>query len=234
MILKKSAKFFILDLIIIFVISCSRVSNCVLSDASAYLSGGQGDWVLKIDNLTINQTNFTKDLVASMIYQGANEDQIALAKNDNATKQYYSEVLIRDILLLKKADADKFFETENSKSILNAIFRSLKAQYYLQSLLIEASKSIPDPTPEQSKAFFEQAKSQLSQYGITEYTPQTFPAIVQFYKQTFAQQSVERQIMDLKDAAIIERNDSILGLLTFPQQPGSQSANDIFLPKTSN
>ncbi len=233
--LNNITKLFILISIFSFIVSCSKSSSTSSSDSVAYLSGGQGDWVIKIDNLTINQTNFNKDLTASMLYQGANEEQIALAKNDAATKQYYSEVLIRDVLLLKKAEADKFFETEEAKSILNAMIRSLKAQYYLQNLLIEASKSVPDPTPDQAKAFFEQAKPQLAQYGILEYNLQTAPAIAQFYKQTFAQQTVERQITDLKDAAIIERNDAVLGQLGVPpQQVIPQSTNDALLPRATN
>ena len=233
--LKNITKIFILISIFSFILSCSKTSKSSSSDSISYLTGGAGDWVLKIDNLTINQTNFNKDLSASMLYQGANEEQIALAKNDNATKQYYAEMLTRDILLLKKAEADKFFETEESKDILNAMIRSLKAQYYLQNLLIEASKSVPEPSAEQAKAFFEQAKPQLAQYGITEYNIQTAPAIAQFYKQTFAQQTVERQIMDLKDAAVIERNDAILGQLGVPPQTIQQpTENDSLLPRDTN
>lgn len=196
-------------------------------DAINYLSGGDGDWVIRIDDLTINLNNFEKDLTASMQYQGANEEQISLAKNDNATKQYYSEVLIRDVLLLKKAEEDKFFETEEAKSIINAAVRTLKAQYYLQKLILEASKNIPDPTPEQARAFFEQAKEQLSQmYGITNYSTQTMPTINQLYKVAYSEQLVQRDITDLKDKAIIERNNSVLGeasMISPLQQQGVQT-----------
>ena len=184
------------------------------------------DWVIKIDDLSINQNNFEKDLTASMQYQGANEEQISLAKNDNATKQYYSEVLIRDVLLLKKAEEDKFFESEEAKSIINAAVRTLKAQYYLQRLILEASKNIPDPTPEQARAFFEQAKDQISQmYGITEYNTQTMPTINQLYKVAYSEQLVQRDITDLKDKAIIERNNSVLGEASMisPLQQGAQT-----------
>ena len=84
------------------VLSCSnnKSGSTASLDSVNYLSGGEGDWVVKIDNLTINKSIFDSDLTASMKYQGANDEQISLAKNDNATKQYYSEVLIRDVLLL--------------------------------------------------------------------------------------------------------------------------------------
>lgn len=208
--------------------SCSnnKGNSTASLDSINYLSGGDGDWVIKIDDLSINQNNFEKDLTASMQYQGANEEQIALAKNDNATKQYYSEVLIRDVLLLKKAEEDKFFESEEAKSIINAAVRTLKAQYYLQRLILEASKNIPDPTPEQARAFFEQAKDQISQmYGITEYNTQTMPTINQLYKVAYSEQLVQRDITDLKDKAIIERNNSVLGEASMisPLQQGAQT-----------
>lgn len=238
--LKKIAKVSILSIIIILsIISCSNKKASTSDNAISYLSGGAGDWVLKIDDLTINQTNFNNDLTASMKYQGANDEQIALAKNDNATKQYYSEVLIRDVLLLKKADSEKFFETEEAKSIINAAIRSIKAQYYLQKLIVDASKNIAEPTPEQAKAFFEQAKPQLAQmYGITEYNTQTAPAISQLYKVAYSEQVVQREISDLKDKAIIERNSAVLGDAGLPPQqleqptPTPQQTN--LLPRETN
>lgn len=223
----KNAKILLISLTAMLLLSCSNNKNSTASlDSINYLSGGDGDWVVKIDDLSINQINFEKDLTASMQYQGANEEQITLAKNDNATKQYYSEVLIRDVLLLKKAEEEKFFESEEAKSIINAAVRTLKSQYYLQRLILEASKNIPDPTPEQARAFFEQAQAQLSQmYGITNYNTQTMPTINQLYKVAYAEQMVQRDITDLKDKAIIERNNSILGEASImsPLQQGAQT-----------
>lgn len=226
-------KFTMLFISLAMVLSCSnnKGGSTASLDSINYLSGGEGDWVVKIDNLTINKSIFDSDLTASMKYQGANDEQISLAKNDNNTKQYYSEVLIRDVLLLKKAEEDKFFETEEAKSIMNAAIRTLKAQYYLQKLILEASKNIPDPTTEQAKAFFEQAKEQLSQmYGITEYNTQTMPSINQLYKVAYSEQLVQRDITDLKDKAIIERNNSILGEFS-PLQQGQQIQQTNLLPR---
>ena len=224
----KNVKILLISLFSILLMSCANKGNSTASlDSINYLSGGAGDWVIKIDDLSINQTNFENDLVASMQYQGAHEEQISLAKNDNATKQYYSEVLIRDVLLLKKAEEDKFFESEEAKSIINAAVRTLKAQYYLQRRIMEASRNIPDPTPEQARAFFEQASNQLVQmYGITNYNTQTMPTINQLYKVAYAEQAVQREITDLKDKAIIERNNSVLGeasMMSPLQQQGVQT-----------
>ena len=231
----KNVKILLIPSIAILLLSCANKANSTASlDSINYLSGGDGDWVIKIDDLSINQTNFENDLVASMQYQGANEEQIALAKNDNATKQYYSEVLIRDVLLLKKAEEDKFFESEEAKSIINAAMRTLKAQYYLQRLILEASKNIPDPTPEQARAFFEQAKDQISQmYGITNYNTQTMTTINQLYKVAYSEQLVQRDITDLKDKAIIERNNSVLGEASMmsPLQQLQQGMQTNLLPR---
>ena len=231
----KNVKILLICSIAILLLSCANKANSTASlDSINYLSGGDGDWVIKIDDLSINQTNFENDLVASMQYQGANEEQIALAKNDNATKQYYSEVLIRDVLLLKKAEEDKFFESEEAKSIINAAMRTLKAQYYLQRLILEASKNIPDHTPEQARAFFEQAKDQISQmYGITNYNTQTMTTINQLYKVAYSEQLVQRDITDLKDKAIIERNNSVLGEASMmsPLQQLQQGMQTNLLPR---
>lgn len=225
-------KTLLISLIVILIsgllMSCSnnKGNSTASLDSINYLSGGDGDWVIKIDDLSINQTNFEKDLVAFMKSQGANEDEIALRKNDNFTKQQYAELLISQILLLKKAEEDKFFESEEVKSIINAAIRNIKTQYYSQSLMLEASKNIPDPTPEQARAFFEQASNQLAQmYGITEYNTQNMPAINQLYKVAYAEQIVQRDITDLKDKAIIERNNSVLGDASImpPLQHGGQT-----------
>ena len=222
-------KTLLISLIVILIsgllMSCSnnKGNSTASLDSINYLSGGNGDWVIKIDDLSINQTNFEKDLTAFMKSQGANEDEIALRKNDNFTKQQYAELLISQILLLKKAEEDKFFESEEVKSIINAAIRNIKTQYYSQSLMLEASKNIPDPTPEQARAFFEQASNQLAKmYGITEYNTQNMPAINQLYKVAYAEQVVQREITDLKDKAIIERNNSVLGEFS-PLQQGQQT-----------
>lgn len=223
----KNVKILSMSLVIILLMSCSNNKNSTASlDSINYLSGGDGDWVIKIDDLSINQTNFEKDLVAFMKSQGANDDEIALRKNENAFKQQYSEALISQVLLLKKAEEDKFFESEEVKSMINAAIRTLKVQYYSQNLMLEAMKNIPDPTPEQARAFFEQAQTNLSQmYGITNYNTQTMPAINQLYKVAYAEQMVQRDITDLKDKAIIERNNSILGEIGImpPLQQGAQT-----------
>ena len=223
----KNAKILLISLTAILLLSCSNNKNSTASlDSISYLSGGDGDWVVKIDDLYINQTNFEKDLVAFMKSQGANDDEIALRKNENAFKQQYSEALISQVLLLKKAEEDKFFESEEVKSMINAAIRTLKVQYYSQNLMLEAMKNIPDPTPEQARAFFEQAQTNLSQmYGITNYNTQTMPAINQLYKVAYAEQMVQRDITDLKDKAIIERNNSILGEIGImpPLQQGAQT-----------
>lgn len=224
----KNVKILSMSLITILLLSCSnnKGNSTASLDSISYLSGGNGDWVIKIDDLSINQTNFEKDLVAFMKSQGYNDEQIALAKNESATKQQYSEALISQVLLLKKAEEDKFFESEEAQSMINAAIRTFKVQYYSQNLMLEAMKNIPDPTPEQARAFFEQAQAQLSQmYGITNYNTQTMPAINQLYKENYAGQMIQRDITDLKDKAIIERNNSILGEIGImpPLQQGAQT-----------
>ena len=95
--------------------------------------------------------------------------------------------------------------------------------------MADASKNIPDPTPEQAQAFFEQAKQQLTQmYGITAYNTETAPYIAQLYKNAYAQQLVERDIQDLKDKAVIERNTAVLGEASIlPPQIGDTNATAI-------
>ena len=49
------------------IIACSQSQGSgskASSDSLAYLSGGAGEWVLKIDNFTINQTNFNNALLS--------------------------------------------------------------------------------------------------------------------------------------------------------------------------
>ena len=230
----KNVKILLISLIVGLLMSCSnnKGNSTASLDSINYLSGGDGDWVIKIDDLSINQTNFEKDLSAFMKSQGANDDEIALRKNDKVTKQQYAEVLINQVLLLKKAEEDKFFESEEMKSIINDAVRTIKAQYYSQSLMLEASKNIPDPTPEQARAFFEQASNQLVQmYGITEYNTQNMPAINQLYKVFYAEQMVQRDITDLKDKAIIERNNSVLGDASIMPPLQQQGAQTNLLPR---
>ena len=247
---------FVLTSLPIIACSQSQGGNTSSSDALAYLKGGEGEWVLKIDDMTVNQTNFNRDLKASLLSQGATEEQVALYINNDQFKQYYSEMLIRDALLLKKAEEEKFFDSDEAKSVINSAIRNMKAQYYLQKLMTDAAKTIPEPTAEQAQAFFEQAKPQIAQmYGITEYNTQTAPDIAQLYKNAYAQQLVERDITDLKDKAVIERNTAVLGEASIlppqvgdtnnaalPQQGASNTAvlpqqgvdNNNLLPRTNN
>lgn len=205
----------------ILTVSCGDTASGTDSSFD-YLTKGEGDWTIKIDDISIPQTTFESDLVAFLKIRGATEDQIALAKNDNATKQGYAEQVISDILLLRQAETDGFFETEEAKALMEASIRNIKVQYYTQSLMLEASKNIPDPTEDQARAFFVQARAQIAQtYNITEFTTETRPAINQLYKVAFAQELVQRDMSDLKDKSIIDRNDAVLGdrsLISTPQQ----------------
>ena len=231
----------------IFFISCSNTKTTNSSDSLAYLQGGEGEWVLKVDDFTINQTNFNKDykvFLNSLREQGATPEQIAMIESDNRYKQNYAEDLINQVLLLKKAETDKFFETEEAKSTIDANIRNFKAQYYYRKLIEQAASNVPAPTPEQAKAFFDQTKdqSQFAQYygyyGITEYNTQTAPAIAQLYKNAYAEQNVQREIIDLKDKAVIERNNAVLGEptiippTTMPNTQGQVTNN--LLPRATN
>ncbi|PTY41304.1 hypothetical protein [Brachyspira hampsonii] len=243
----KNLKKLILIISSFAIIACSQnqgggSGSKTSSDSLSYLNGGAGDWVLKVDDFTVNQTNFTKDLEASLVLQGATAEQIAMYANDANTKQLYADQLINSILLLNKAEEEKFFETEEAKDFINLSIRNIKFQYYVTKLMADASKNIPDPTPEQAQAFFEQAKDQLTQmYGITAYNTETAPYIAQLYKNAYAQQLVERDIQDLKDKAVIERNTAVLGEASIlPPQIGDtntaalpQQTNNL-LPRTNN
>ncbi|MEI0538074.1 hypothetical protein [Brachyspira pulli] len=245
----KNLKKLLLILTSLPIIACSQGNggsssgSSASSDAVSYLKGGEGEWVLKIDDFTINQTNFMKDLEASLVLQSATPEQIAMYANDAATKQMYADQLISSILLLKKAEEEKFFDTQEAKDFINLSIRNIKFQYYLTKLMADASKNIPDPTPEQAKAFFDQAKQQLTQmYGITEYNTETAPYIAQLYKNAYAEQLVQRDLMDLKDKAVIERNTAVLGEASIlPPTIGQQNTNaampaqsNDLLPRTNN
>ena len=231
MTLKNLKKLLFVILTLLPVIACSKTQSASSSssDSLAYLKGGEGEWVLKIDDLTINQTNFNKDLKASLLSQFATEEQMALYLSNDQFKQYYSEIIIRDALLLNKANEEKFFDSDEAKSVMDVAIRNYKAQYYLQKLMTDAAKTIPEPTAEQAQAFFEQAKPQLAQmYGITEYNTETAPYIAQLYKNAYAEQLVNRDIQDLKDKAVIERNTAVLGEASIlPPQIGDTNATAI-------
>lgn len=229
----KNLKKLILIISSFSIIACSQTQgggsgSKASSDSLAYLKDGEGEWVLKVDDFAINQTNFTKDLQASLVLQGATAEQIAMYANDATTKQIYADQLINSILLINKAEQEKFFETEEAKDFINLSIRNIKFQYYVTKLMADASKNIPDPTPEQAQAFFEQAKPQLAQYGITEYNTETAPYIAQLYKNAYAEQLVQRDIQDLKDKAVIERNTAVLGEASIlPPQIGDTNATAI-------
>ena len=238
----KKLKKLILIIFSFSIIACSQTQGAstsgskTSSDSLAYLKGGEGEWVLKVDDFAINQTNFTKDLQASLVLQGATAEQIAMYANDATTKQIYADQLINSILLINKAEQEKFFETEEAKDFINLSIRNIKFQYYVTKLMADASKNIPDPTPEQAQAFFEQAKEQLTQmYGITAYNTETAPYIAQLYKNAYAQQIVERDIQDLKDKAVIERNTAVLGEASIlPPQIGNSNAAGLAPQGTNN
>lgn len=226
--------------IILFAISILGCSKNQTSSAENSLAGGEGEWVVKIDKLTVKQDAFDKDLKAFMQLNGQTEDQINLAKNDNQTKQAYAEKIINDVLLLQKADSEKFFESDEAKAIIDSAIRNIKVQYYTQKIMADASKNIPEPTEDQARAFFEQAKGQIAQmYGITAFNAETRPAINQLYKLAFAEQMVQRDVSDLKDKAVIERNNAVLGAPSLipgmntqgnmPQQGGQE-----LLPRTAS
>lgn len=223
-------------LLVLSVFGCSKEQQPI-SDGS--LSGGEGEWVIKIDKLTVKEDKFKRDLKAFMQLNGQTEDQINIAQNDNATKQAYAEKIINDVLLLQKAENEKFFESDEAKAIIDSALRNIKVQYYTQKIMADASKNIPEPTEDQARAFFDQAKGQIAQmYGITEFNTQTRPAINQLYKLAFAEQMVQRDVSDLKDKAVIERNTTVLGAATLLpgannpaniQQPGQE-----LLPRTTS
>lgn len=235
--IRNIASIIFMSILFVFIVSCDKKGgSSSASDSISYLTVGEGEWVIKIDDTKIPSDAFDKDLKAFMKLNGQPEDQIALAINDNNTKQAYAEKIISDVLLLQKAEEEMFFESEEAMAIMDAALRNIKIQYYTQQLMAEASKNIPDPTEAQARAFFDQAKAQIAQaYGITEFSTQTRPAINQLYKMAFAEQAIQRQIVDLKDKSIVERNNEILGVPSLiPQQGLGQQTQQEILPRGNN
>ena len=70
-------------------------------------------------------------------------------------------------------------------------------------------------------------------YGITNYNTQTMTTINQLYKVAYSEQLVQRDITDLKDKAIIERNNSVLGEASMmsPLQQLQQGMQTNLLPR---
>ena len=229
----KNLKKLILIISSFSIIACSQgqggSGSKTSSDSLAYLKGGEGEWVLKVDDFTINQTNFNKDFRTTLMNEpSVPKDKVELAFNDAQTKQIYAEQLINSILLINKAEEEKIFESEEAKEYINLAIRNIKMQYYITKLAEEELKNIPELTPEQLKAIFEQGKEQFVQYGITEYNAETAPYISQVYKDSYIQQIMARKIQDLKDKAVIERNTAVLGEASIlPPQIGDTNATAI-------
>ncbi len=196
----------------LFISSCKgQSSSSAATSGLNSLTTQGGDWILKIDDMTIYEDQFNKEFEFALTMRGATAEQIALTKNNPTAKQQYLDELIGQVLLLKDPESETFFNDPENVAFLESAFRSFKIQYYTQKLMEEAVLDIPEPTQDQIAGVYEQNKVALAQqYGITELNSQTIPYISQMIKGEQAQQKVLIMVSDLKDKSIIDRNKELI------------------------
>lgn len=220
----------------ILISSCAAKSGGGITAAGSgldSLTAQGGEWILKIDDMTVFEDKFNKEFEYALTMRGGSPEQIALAKNNPTAKQQFLDELIGQILLLTDPEAQAFFESEDNKDFLVSAFRSFQVQYYSQKLMEDAMLEMPEPTQQQIAGLYEQHKAALAQqYGITELNSQTIPYISQMIKQEQAQQRVLISISDLKDRARIDRNKDIIGDIA-PSIPGAGPDTSAVAPNTS-
>lgn len=219
-------------LAIFFIASCKKDGR----NSVGSIGKEGGEWVLKIDKLTVYQNQFEKEYDFALQMSGNyTPEQISILKNNDRAKQEFLEGLISQILVLKKADEEKFFESEEAKDFLDYAYRSIQVQHYTQKMLEKAMETVADPTQQEITAFYNQYKNELAaEMGVTELNANTIAYLSQYVKTQQAQQNIMREITDLKDKSIIERNKAVIGDMTaipanplMPQKPLTDDTNSI-------
>ncbi len=208
---KRNPLLFLALAMLIFVLSFS--SSNILTNAIETLTSNGGEWVLKIDDITIYEDKFNQEFNFA-IERDANMSptQKAVLKSSEIVKQQFLDGLTSQILLLNNAQSEGFFETKEAKDYIWSALRMVYIEYYTQKLMEEAMEDIADPTPEQIAMVYEQNRVALAQqYGITELNVQAINYISQMMKRDQAQQRVYMMMSELKDKTRIDRNIDIIG-----------------------
>ncbi len=211
---KKNIFLLLIFVMSIFMSSCAKSSSGSLSAAAGVdsLTAEGGEWVLKIDNITVYENKFNKEFnMAIERDPNISPEQRALYKNNAMVKQQFLDGLISQILLLNQANSEGFFETDEAKEYLQSTLRMAQLEYYSQKLMEEALLEIPEPTQQQIETIYQQNQAALAQRGITELNAQTIPYLSQMMKQEQAQQKMMITISDLKDKSVIDRNKDVIG-----------------------
>ncbi len=206
----------------VFLFSCKSSSSSGSMDTISALTSEGGEWILKIDDITVYEDKFNQEFEYALQMSNRPAEEIALLKNNERAKQEFLDGMISQILLLNDPACQEFLKSEEAVAFLQSAFRSLQVQYYSQKLMEQAMTEIPEPTQQQIAGIYQQNAAALAQqYGITELNAQTIPYLSQMIKGEQAQQKIMIMVNDLKDKARIDRNKDIIGDIV-PTIPGAQ------------
>ncbi len=221
---KKNVLLFLTLAMSTFMFSCKSSSSSSGSmDTISSLTTEGGEWVLKIDDLTVYEDRFNKEFEYALQMGNRAPEEIALMKNNESVKQEFLDGMISQILLLNTPECQEILQAPEAQEYLSSAFRSLQLNYYTQKLMEEAMLELPEPTQQQIAAMYEQYQVALAQqYGITELNAQTIPYLSQMIKGQQAQQKIYMTVSDLKDKARIDRNKNVIGDIV-PTIPGSDA-----------
>ncbi len=219
---KKNVLLFLTLAMSVVLFSCKSSSSSGSVDSISSLTKEGGEWVLKIDDLTVYENKFNQEFENALLMANRSPEEVALLKNNERAKQEFLDGMISQLLLLNDPKCQEYLATEEAQDFLASAFRSLQVNYYTQKLMENAMNEVPEPQQQQIAAFYEQYKVPLAQqYGITELNAQTIPYLSQMLKSEQAQQVIMMSISDLKDKARIDRNKDIIGDIV-PTIPGGQ------------
>lgn len=201
--------------------------SCKSQGDSSVLEGPrnkEGEWIAKInfdsDSFVIYEGQFENEFEQMLEQAGVPKAQRAMSMESVEYKQQAIDTLISEYLVVKKAEENDFFESEEAKRYIASQMRKAKMQYYFQKKYMSEEKlaeieAAGMPSEENLRAVYEQYKDSLAERGYTEYNEETKQYLAKLLgrQQTMmgVQQKIQSEINSLKEQYVIEKNDNILG-----------------------
>ncbi|MBI4977206.1 MAG: hypothetical protein HZC28_06965 [Spirochaetes bacterium] len=180
------------------------VSGC---DKTA--AADKGKWIAKIDNSTVFEKDFDAFLAVTLESSGVPRDQIAMYKNNASIKQKVLDDYISKFLIVRKAEADKFFDTRDAKEFMALAMQNIKFEYYIRKKMLEY---IPEATTQEIDFYYQQQKAALEkQYGIRTLDDKVRAQLANLIKMQRVQKKLAQVTDDLKSSAVIKRNKEAIG-----------------------
>lgn len=166
-----------------------------------------GEFVLKVNKISVYQNKFQNEIMFMLRDIGKNSEEIKTLSEELNVKNEYAKILVNQIVILEDARAKKFFNSKKEKEFINIAKRNAKSSRYAQTMIIKYANEAVIPEDQIDK-YIKENKNNLE--NMKEEDAKKY--VEQYLKLSYAQTIFENEVAKYKsEASVIYNTDALDG-----------------------